>query len=451
MKIRESLILDFKTKTMKEPLDPTGKDKSLLIDICEDGTKYHWNKKGRIKWTITFFFGILLVYAVRTSMSICATAMARDLGWNKQISGMALSAFFCGYVTTNVLGGYMADRHGGEIIIFYSAICWATLTTLLPLLAHSESIFYSGTFAVLACRFFTGVFQGVFFPSLTSILAKHVAVSERGFVFAFAYSGSSLGTVATGFLGSLIIDLWGWPAVFMLSGMLSLLWAIWLRYLHKISPPIKTIVNQKSIKVKESVPWLKLAFSPTVWALFVAYICNSFTFYNLLSWTPVYFHDAFPQSKGWVFNVVPWLLNFVLTITSGYLANMMLSNGSSITFVRKLYAMIMFISIGVFSLLLNSVETFKQALFVMSLNIGGNAFSSCSIALNSQDLAPKHAGSLHGLMNSAGALAGSIGIYFTGYLLESTGSWSAVFIVISAVSFIGAFAYGLFGSGERVV
>lgn len=439
----------------KENVDPSGKNKNAIYLplVKEDLTIYHWNKHTRMKWTMTYFLGIFLVYSVRSSMSICATAISKDLGWTKKISGMALSAFFCGYITTNVLGGYLADRHGGEVVIFYTSIIWASLTLILPMLVQSESMLYSGTAAILVVRFFTGVAQGVFFPSITAILAKHVAVSERGFVYGFAYSGSSVGVIVTGFVGSIIIDHVGWPGVFITVGVFALLWVVWMKYLSTLTSSTKQRIPDKVVvkPAKGPVPWLKLASCSPVWALFVAYFCCSYCFYNLLSWTPVYFHDAFPESKGWVFNVIPWLANFILTNISGYVANILISGGMSITFVRKLYASILFIGIIVFSLMLTVVETFKQALFVMSLNIGVNAFATCSVGLNSQDLAPKHAGALHGIMNCCGAFAGFVGVYITGYILEVTNMWSSVYILTSIVSCIGLIVYSCFGSGERIV
>ena len=446
-------MLPKKGQKEKFAVDPSGKEKSISIPLNNEDitTAFHWNKRTRMKWTVMFFFGILLVYCVRTSISVCAVAMGKELGWNKQIAGMALSAFFCGYVTTNVLGGYLADRHGGEVVIFYSAIIWALLTTILPLLAHSGSLLYTGTSAVLATRFLTGAAQGAFFPSLTSMLAKHVATSERGFVFSFAYSGSALGTILTGFVGSLLIEHVGWPSVFTLVGISSLIWVACMRCLYNSVSKRHKHTEKYSVKPKEPVPWLKLASSTPVWALFVGYFCSSVCFYNLLSWTPIYFHDAFPESKGWIFNVIPWMLNFILTNLSGYVANILLSSGTTITFVRKTYASVLFLGVSVFSILLNSVETFQQALFIMTMTIGLQAFSSCSLGLNSQDLAPKHAGALHGVMNTCGAFAGFIGVYITGYILETTGSWSSIFLLISGMSFIGFLSFVIFGSGKRVV
>lgn len=442
--------------TEKEPLtivvDPSGKDKIPEVKTPElDATYHHWNKRSRVKWTITLFFGILIVYSARTSMSICAPAIGKELGWNKQISGMALSAFFCGYITTNILGGYLADRVGGEIVIYYTAIGWAFMTLMIPALSHTHYLFESATVSVLLARFMTGVCQGVFFPSVTSILTKHVAVTERSFVYSFAYSGSSVGTIITGFVGSIMIESFGWTSVFHSVGIAAFVWIFFWRYLYRQYKKDHITEKPSIVKPKEPVPWLRLAKSPSVWALFVAYFCGGMCFYNLLSWTPVYFHDAFPESKGWVFNVVPWLVNFIVANASGYLANKLLSGGTSLTFVRKLYCSIQMFGVAVFALLLNTVETFRQALFVMSIIIGLQAFSNCSTMLNSQDLAPKHAGALHGVMNCCGAISGFVGVYLTGYILETTNRWSAVFQLQAVMSFIAFVVFLIFGSGERVV
>jgi len=439
-------------QTAVEIKDPSGKNKPNLP--LEGDAAFHWSKPLRFRWTITYFFGTFFVYCVRTSMSICAPTISKEMGWSKQTSGMALSAFFCGYLSTNVLGGYLADRYGGERMIIYSATIWSTITLLLPYFADSPTLLYSGTFAIFAARFMTGMAQGFFFPSQASILSKHVPVKERGFMSGFAYSGSSVGTVLTGLIGSLIIDQWGWEMVFVVIGVLSLLWVFWMRYFYVSTTKFRGNKSQKKRVIpptaKEPVPWLKMASTKPFWGLVIAYYSTGFVFFNLLSWTPLYFHDVFPESKGWIFNVVPWIVNFILTNISSYYANILLNSGTSVTALRKSYAATLFIGGTLFSCLLTVVETFKQALFIMSLNIGLQAFATSSIGLNSQDLSPKHAGALHGLINSVAAVAGVTGVYLTGYILETTGHWFSVYAVTAAISFIGFLSFQLLGSGEKL-
>ena len=437
-------------------------DKPLLSPVKEPNITIKtekndniWNKQKRKQWTILLFIGAFFIYCVRTSMSVCVPAIAKEMGWSKQISGMALSAFFFGYLSTNVLGGYFADRHGGERMILYSSTLWATLTVVLPYFSTAQTFLNSGTFAILATRFFTGCAQGFFFPSFSSLVSKHVRDCDKGFVTGFVFSGSSIGTICTGFFGSIIMEHSNWKAVFVLIGGLSYLWIYVLRYYYYINkndtPKTTNIDLDKQINTAEPFPWRKLLCKASVWAFLIAFFCYGYTFYVLLSWTPAYFHDAFPESKGWVFNVLPWLASFLVQNFAGYYSNKLMSSGSSVGYVRKLYAALLFLGTGVFSLMLNTVESFQQALFVMSLTVGVNAFSTSSISLNPQDLSPKHAGALFGLGNSVSALGGSIGVYLTGFILEHAGHWSSVFYINAFISFFAYIIFQCFGSAEPAV
>ena len=46
---------------------------------------------------------------------------------------------------------------------------------------------------------------------------------------------------------------------------------------------------------------------------------------------------------------------------------------------------------------------------------------------------------------------GFIGVYLVGYILEVTGSWSAVFNVTAVINLIGLSVFALFGSGTPIV
>ena len=416
-----------------------------------DKNTQHWTSREKFRWTLTLFFGSMIVYAVRVSMSISAPAIGKELGWNKQISGMALSAFFCGYVLTNVLGGSLSDRIGGQIVICYTSFGWGVLTFMLPYLARTESLLHTGTTSVLFVRFLTGVCQGVFYPSITAILTKHVPTAERSSILGIVMSGTSAGTMFTGFLGSIIIENYDWSNLFVAIGVVVISWTCWLNVLTSSTITTSNNTPKCDPKPQESVPWMKLCTKPAFWALLISYFLNNYCFYNLLSWAPLYFHDAFPESKGWVFNVVPWIVSFVFNVASGYVADIMIDKGTSTTFVRKFFSAAMFLGTIVFSLLLNHVTTFHQALFVMSINVAVQSFaSSCSI-INSSDLAPKHAGALHGFMNCSGAMAGFIGVYLTGYILQTTGKWSSIFDLTAGSALVGFLAFQLFGTGERIV
>lgn len=427
----------------------SSQDDERVVRLVPDPVKeekVRWNKREKLQWMLTFFMGNVLLYSARSAMSICVPAMSAELGWNKQISGMALSAFFAGYLCTNMVGGHFADQMGGEIIICYMGIGWTCLTASLPYIARFDFLASVSTAAVIFARFVTGLSQGVFYPSMSAITSQRVADKDKGFFAGFTTSGASIGSAMTGFFGSLILQSYDWSYVFIIIGALSISWLLWLRYLISFHDDSFNGPSNKS--AGERLPFGKLIRRAPFWGLFVAFFTSNYCFYNMLSWTPLYFHDTYPDGKGWIFNTLPWLVAFLFSNLAGYGGSILTRRGYSVTFIRKLFASFQLLGYTFCSISINYTSTFQQALFIMSLNIANNGFRNCSLNLNSQDLVPAHAGALHGFMNGSGAVAGVIGVYLTGHLLKVTGKWSVIFLLNSVLTFVGWVCFMMFGSGE---
>ncbi len=62
---------------------------------------------------------------------------------------------------------------------------------------------------------------GVHFPSLASITSQRLNSRDRSVFFSALTSGSSLGTLLTGTIGSYANETLGWPSVFYLIGLLT--------------------------------------------------------------------------------------------------------------------------------------------------------------------------------------------------------------------------------------
>lgn len=59
-----------------------------------------------------------------------------------------------------------------------------------------------------------------------------------------------------------------------------------------------------------------------------------------------------------------------------------------------------------FNLQIARASTFFWAMLSIMFIIGGTGFHNTAIAVNPSDLAPKHSGSVFGIMNSVGAVPG---------------------------------------------
>ena len=75
-----------------------------------------------------------------------------------------LSSFYWGYVLTQVLGGSLSDRFGGDVVQWMGGVVWS-LTTLSTLFLAQDSIW-----PLVFARFLTGLAQGELALSLSFTL-----------------------------------------------------------------------------------------------------------------------------------------------------------------------------------------------------------------------------------------------------------------------------------------
>ncbi|XP_068161762.1 solute carrier family 17 member 9b [Antennarius striatus] len=410
----------------------------------------YWSRPVARVWTVVLLLGTCLLYCARVAMPICSVSMAEQFHWSKSESGMVLGSFFWGYCFTQVFGGYVSDRVGGEKVLLLSTAAWGSMTAFTPVLSHfcSEPIV-----SMTLSRFLMGLLQGVHYPSLASLCSQKVVESERGFLMSTVGSGSYLGTLMIGGVGSIMLDLYGWQSVFYVSGLLSVLWAhcIW-KCLLKGEGPIITLESLGSGGSQSKLSkrrWLWLLKQPAICAVIITHLCASSSFFTLLSWLPTFFRDTFPDAKGWVFNVIPWLVAIPTSLFSGCLSDHLITQGFNTVSVRKLMQFMTMGLSSVFTLLLCGNNTFPWAVAFVSATIGLSTFTHSGVSVNVQDLAPSCAGALFGVMNTCGAFSGVVLVYVSGYLIEATGSWATVFALITTVNLLGLSIFLIYAEARR--
>ncbi|KAL9978518.1 hypothetical protein ACROYT_G016044 [Oculina patagonica] len=421
-----------------------------------------WPEESRKHWIVAMFCGTLLLYAARSAIPLCLAAMSSDMNWDKEIDGAIMSAFFWGYMPAQVVGGYLSDKYGGEVILGLAAVVWSLLTLAVPFLPVSPILFVSPTMIIIAARMCTGLSQGLHYPSLTNIIAKRIPIKDRTFLTSTIFAGGPVGTLFMGSVGSIFLAQFGWHSVFIFHGLMALLWAYLWRF-HLVLPEqhqrreqlalgnIKMVEASSSERAHlHSVPWGAFSRHPAVWALVITHFCQGCAFWNVFAWLPMYFEEHYPGSKKWVFNVLPWLLYFPVALFVGRLADYMIRKGSSVTFVRKFFQTLSMCGGAMFMILINKSGTFSQALFCMMMAMSLNALGNAGSPVTPQDMSPKYAGTLFGIMNSAGALSGIVGTLITGHILEVSYSWKDVFNLNAVVLVFGAVVFLVFGTAKKV-
>ncbi|XP_015608798.1 solute carrier family 17 member 9 [Cephus cinctus] len=407
-----------------------------------------WSRKERRKWFLSLLCGTCLVYATRTSVPLLMPVISKERQWSKAESGTVLSSFFWGYTLTQVASGYISDRIGGQKVMWIAALGWSLSTFFMPEIVMFLSESDSSISLIAAVRTLNGAFQGMHFPSMISLTSQRLHEPDRASFFSLLTSGSALGTLLTGSLGSYLLESYSWTIVFQVLGGLGLVWTALLSY-YSLSLDGRASFNRPI--AGHTLPWLALLSKPPFWSCVIGHACQNNCFFVLLSWMPTYFHETFPEIKGWLVNMVPWLTLLPCTFLGKALSEKLVKSGYSITSTRKIIETICFVTQSINLLILARVQTYQGAILCLALIIGGSGFHNNAIAVNPSDLAPKHAGSVFGLMNTVGAIPGFLGVYLAGYILHVTHSWPVVFVVTSMIDILGCVIYLSFGSGQAII
>jgi MFS transporter, ACS family, solute carrier family 17 (sodium-dependent inorganic phosphate cotransporter), other len=421
------------------------------------------NSSGTLRWPKRYtlislcFCAAFICYIDRVNISVAILAMQDRFGWSETEKGFILASFFVGYMIFQVPSGYFANRFGGKRVLGGAVIWWSLCTILTPIAA-------AASFPVLiAARIAMGMGEATMFPGAYSLFGRWVPQSERARAVALLLSGIPLGTLFALSVSGWIILRWGWEAVFYLFGAAGAIWAlVWFSLAHdgpqshpRISPEERQLLQENGARRPEAtrVPWKKLLSMPPVWALVVNHFCSNWNLYLLLTWLPSYFRNVQGLSiaKAGIFSAAPWLTMFLMTNVAAWIADTMVRRGATVTFVRKLMQSIGLLGSSAFLLLAIEAASPSEALLLMCGALGTLAFTWSGYAPNHLDIAPRYADVLMGLTNTAGTIPGIVGVAVTGWLVDTTGSYSSAFILAASVSAFGALVWIAFGTGKRLV
>ncbi|NKB35624.1 MAG: MFS transporter [Gammaproteobacteria bacterium] len=399
---------------------------------------------------------MFVCYMDRVNISIAIIPMSKELDWSPDVQGMVLSSFFIGYLLTQVLCGRLADRFGGKLLLGIAVLVWSLFTFITPFAA------YAGFAGLILARIGMGAGEGVALPAIYSLYGRWLPRNEAARAIGATFSAIPLGIVFGLLVTPWIVLNYGWQWAFYSFGLFGLVWfVIWQRLATSYPDTHPSISESELALIKkdaapkeatESPPWRILLSSPAVWAIIVGHFCSNWGTYVLLAWLPTYVNKGLNvdfASVG-IFSMFPYIAAFLFFNIAGFIADKLSMRGWQTTKIRKTMQSIGFGGPALILLFVGYVESASAAIALMTLANIFIAFSAGGFIVNHLDIAPRYAGVLMGLSNTAGTIPGIIGVYVSGLILSWTDSWTLVFQVAAAVYLFGLVFYLVFASGKRL-
>ncbi|MGE7687107.1 MFS transporter [Peribacillus simplex] len=407
------------------------------------------------------FVATAINYMDRANLSVAGSTLQQELGLTATQLGLLFSAFTWAYVVAQVPAGWLLDRIGPRHLYGWAIIIWSFFTLIMALSSHN--IFASTTSSfmmLLICRMLIGVAEAPGYPSNTKIATMWFPNNERARATSIYASGQYIGlAIFTPLLGIMVAKI-SWESVFYTTGAIGIIFGILWLILYRDPQNSKRANQSEKDYIKANGGFdsnqihadsQKVSFAEVmyvvkqrkVWGIFFAQFAGASTLYFFLTWFIVYLEQGLklPIAKAGFAATLPYLMAMAGVLFGGFLSDSLLKKGRSLTVARK----IPIVSGLIISSMICLANFFEDspiiAVVILSIAFFANAAGNMGWVALGDVLPKKMVGTVGGILNVCGNLAGIISPIIFGTLLEKTGSFHWAMYYTSAVALLGGISF----------
>jgi MFS family permease len=381
----------------------------------------------------------LVTYIDRVNISTAALAFKQELHISNVQYGWIFSAFAYTYALFQIVGGWIGDRYGPRLTLGLCGLVWgvATLGTGLA----------GGFWSLILARVLLGLGEGATFPTATRAMSSWTRAGWRGFAQGITHSFARFGNAVTPPLVAALIAAWTWRGSFIFFGLVSLVWVVaWVWYFRN-DPRQHTGVSEAELAVLPpygtarehgKVPWRRLV--PRMMPTTIVYFCYGWTFWLYLSWLPQFFQQGHNLNlkNSALFSGAVFFAGVLGDTAGGVLSDWVYKRTGDLAKARRNVIIVSLLGSLVFLLPI----FFVQDLIVLALCLSASLFclelTIGPIWSVPMDIAPKHAGTASGIMNTGSAVAAIVSPTVFGYVVDLSGSWELPFAGSIGLLLVGA-------------
>lgn len=396
-------------------------------------------RTGMYRWRICAMLlaATTINYIDRQVLGVLAPFLQDEIGWNEIQYGYIVTAFQGAYAIGLLCAGAIIDRLGTRIGYAIAISVWS-----LAAMSHSLA---ASVIGFAAARFVLGLGEAGNFPAAIKTVAEWFPRKERALATGIFNSGSNIGAIVAPLMVPIVAATWGWQAAFLFTGGLSALWLVaWLLIYRapedqpKVSPQELAFIRSDPPEPSVRVPWSRILRHRQAWAFVAAKFITDPIWWFFLFWLPKFLHAEYGLTLLGL--GLPLIVIFVLadvgSIAGGWLAGRFIKLGWSVNRARKT-------AMGICGLAVVPIVFAAQAdnlwlaVGLIGLATAGHQGWSANVFTLTSDMFPRRAvASVVGIGGFAGAVGGMMIATFTGFLLQTTGSYLPVFLMAGSAYLI---------------
>lgn len=378
-------------------------------------------------------------YLDRQIIALLKPVLEDEFGWSDRDYGHVVAAYQFAAVFAFVGVGWFIDRVGVRRGYAIAIAIWSAAA-----MAHGAA---RSVAHFVAARVVLGAAEAANTPAAVKTIAQWFPPRERALALGCMNSGSNLGAIVTPLLVPILTLAFGWQMAFILTGAVGFLWlALWLSV--RRTPPDgawgaaanATAAASASAGSAPPPPWRALLRDRRTWAIASAKLLTDSVWWFLLFWLPDFMHRVYGlslSSFGLPLATI-YALATVGALAGGWLPGRLLQRGASLNAARKSTLLICALLVVPIPFVLTFSNVWYAVALVGLALAAHQGFSTNVFALATDLFPTRVVASVTGIGALVGNLGGLFMLEFTGWTLDTTGSYWPMFLFAS-----GAYLGGL--------
>jgi len=399
------------------------------------------DRVGRYRWVICglLFAATAINYVDRQMIGVLKPTISAELGWTEETYADVVFWFQLAYAIGYLSFGKIVDVLGARIGYAIAFVIWT--------LGHTLCGFVGTAFQFSAARFVLGVGESGNFPAGIKAVSEWFPARERALATGIFNAGANIGAVVTpAIVPWIVVDLaLGWRMAFIITGVASLAWLVaWIAIYRRpheaanLSAAERAYIESDAPHVAEKIGWLRLLGYRETWAYALGKFLIDPVWWLFLFWTPDFLAKTYHldlKSFGPPLIVI-YLISDIGSVAGGWSSSAMMRAGKSANAARKLTMLVCAILVMPIFFAQFAASVWLAVAIIGLATAAHQAFSANLYTIPS-DMFPRGAvGSVIGIGGTLGAVGGMMMAKFTGYVLQTTGSYTPIFAVAGSVYLI---------------
>ena len=392
------------------------------------------SRAGSYRWVICglLFAATAINYIDRQILGVLKPTLQGELHWDEEQYAFIVTCFQGAYAIGYLGFGRLIDKIGARLGFAGAIVIWT--------IAHVAHAAARTAFGFTVARIGLGLGESGNFPAGVKAVAEWFPKSERALATSIFNAGSGIGAIITPLIVPPIVLYFGWRAAFVITGTFSLVWLlVWLRtYTH---PTKNKNVGAAELAFIESdppdseahanIPWLRLLRVKETWAFAIAKFLIDPIWWMYLFWLPGFFAVRYHLDlKSFGPPVVAvYIMSDIGSVAGGWMSSQLIKMGFSINASRKLTMLVSCFAILpiVFAMY---ADNLWLAVGIIGIATAAHQSFSANLYTLPSDVFPRSAvGSVIGIGGTVGAIGGMLMSTYTGYVLQTLGTYTPIFIV----------------------